>query len=106
MKSKKLLATILFLFGVIACVVAFQRFIVYSDASDSARNFGYDADRATGQKRMDMSREADRRNNLTKTPAIEAAFSGLIGVGLIITSIVLIVGRKAKDSIEINEPND
>ena len=72
MKGKKFLALILLLAGIIACGIAFQRFIVYSDASDSARNFGYESDRASGQKRMDMENEADKRHNLAKAPEIQA----------------------------------
>ena len=104
MKSRKLWALILFLVGVIACVVAFQRFIVYTDASDSARNFGYETDRASGQKRIDMREEEDRRHDLTKAPQIEAFISGFFGVGLLVTSLILLLGHfvtrnKGKDTM-------
>src|SRR3954453_5085426 len=102
MKSKKVLALIILLVGIVACVVAVQRFIIYSDASDSARNSGSEADRASGQKRMDMEREGDRRSDSAKKLQIQAVLSGLIGVGLIVTSIVLLAQRKANSNGNMN----
>jgi hypothetical protein len=102
MKSKKVLALILLLAGIVACVISFQRFIVYSDASDSARSFGYDADRASGQKRMDMERDADSRYDRVKAPKTQAIISGLIGAGLIVASVVLLVRRRPNGGADMN----
>jgi|SRR6185369_14471851 len=91
MKNKKVLSLVFFLLGVIACGIAFQRFIVYQDTSASSRSYDYESERTSGQKRMDLRNEADDRLTVASKAQKQAVFSGFIGIALIITSLVLLL---------------
>src|ERR1700681_878347 len=99
-RAKVVVAIILLLAGVLACVFAAQRYIAYQDRLALSVNEGYEADRFRGQSQraLDLRRESDRQHDVAAKTFNQAALVGLLGVGLIGTSVVLLVRRRGNST--------
>ena len=95
-RAKVVVAIILLLAGIIAGAFAAQRYIAYQDRLALSASEGYEADRIRGQSQraLDLRREADRQHDVAAKTLNQAALGLLAGVGLIATSVVLLVRRR------------